>query len=69
METNNWILLCSFQQKYKAALVEAALEEKEIEFKIIDKVDSMFNFLGELEIYVQQTDYMTAKYIKENLEL
>jgi hypothetical protein len=46
-----------------------ALEEKGIEFKIIDKVDSMFNFLGELEIYVQQTDYMTAKYIKENLEL
>ena len=69
METNNWILLCSFQQKYKATIVAATLNEKGIEYKLIDKVDSMFNFLGDLEIYVKQSDYMTAGFIKENLEL
>lgn len=69
MATNNWILLCAFHQKYKATIVAAALEENEIEFKMIDKVDSMFNFIGELEVYVDQSDFIRAKHIKENLEL
>lgn len=69
METNNWVLLCAFQRKYKATIITSALVEKEIEFKMMDKTDSAFNFLGELEIYVKQADFVTAQHIKENLDL
>ena len=69
MTTNKWVLLCVFQQKYKAAILAATVEEKEIEYQMIDKTDSAFNFLGALEIYVKQTDFITAQFIKENLDL
>lgn len=69
MTTNKWILLCAFQQKYKATIIAEALDEKEIEFQMNDKTDSAFNFLGGVEVYVKQEDFIKAQFIKENLDL
>lgn len=69
MTTNKWVLLSAFQKEYKSAILAASLETHQIAYKMIDKVDSAFNFVGEVEIYVRQSDYVTALHIKENLEL
>ena len=69
MTTNKWILLCAFHQKYKATIIAEALDEKEIMYQINDKTDSAFNFLGGVEVYVKQEDFIKAQFIKENLDL
>lgn len=69
MSSNKWVLLSAYQQEYKSAILAASLEAKEIAYKMIDKVDSAFNFVGQVEIYVRQSDYITALHVKENLEL
>lgn len=69
MSSNKWVLLSAYQQEYKSAILAASLEAQEIAYKMIDKVDSAFNFVGQVEIYVRQSDYVTALHVKENLEL
>ncbi|MCO5234100.1 MAG: hypothetical protein LC105_13310 [Chitinophagales bacterium] len=66
---NNWVLLSAYSQKYKALMLVSALEEKGIECKIIDKIDSAFNFLGKVEVYVRQENVVRALYEKGNIEL
>lgn len=69
MSSNKWVLLSAFQKQYKSAILASSLDDKAIAYKMIDKVDSAFNFVGEVEIYVRQSDYVTALHIKNNLGL
>lgn len=69
MASNKWVLLSAFQKQYKSAILATSLESKQIAYKMVDKVDSAFNFVGEVEIYVKQSDYVTALRVKEKLEL
>lgn len=69
MASNKWVLLSAYQQEYKSATLAASLEANEIAYKMIDKVDNAFNFVGEVELYVRQSDFVTALHVKEKLEL
>ncbi len=69
MTPNNWVLLSSFHQKYKSDMLINALKEKNIPYRIIDKFDSAFNFIGRVEVYVERPNLIKALYIKENLNL
>ena len=64
-----WVLLSSFQQEYKTNMLIAALKEKEISYRTINKFDSAFNIMGRIEVYVEQSNFITAMYVKENLNL
>lgn len=69
MSPNNWVLLCRINEKYKADLLTQALREKQIPFRVINKVDSAFNFMGGYEIYTQQSKLIIALRTKEKLDL
>ena len=66
--SSNWVLLSSYKREYQSALLAAALEERGIQYKMVDKVDSAFTFMGEIEVYVRRSEFVTARRLKEKLE-
>lgn len=47
-----WILLCATSQYVQAAMVEGKLQENGIPVQVLNKQDSMYPVLGEMELYV-----------------
>ncbi|MCO5232049.1 MAG: DUF2007 domain-containing protein [Chitinophagales bacterium] len=66
---NKWVLLSAYSEKYKAMMLVSVLEDEGIECKMMDKIDSAFNFIGKVEVYIRQEDWVRAVYIKEKKEL
>lgn len=52
----DWIKVLTTTEVYKAKVVEALLKEKNIACHILNKQDSAYVMIGEIEIYVQQGD-------------
>lgn len=64
-----WVILNTFPLEYQAALLKAALDEEGIECFINNRRDSAYRFMGEVEVYVKNKDYVAARHIAEKLEL
>ena len=47
-----WMLLCVTRQYLQAAMVEGKLHENGIPVQVLNKQDSMYPVLGEMELYV-----------------
>ena len=47
-----WALLCATSQYVQAAMVEGKLQENGIPVQVLNKQDSMYPVLGEMELYV-----------------
>jgi hypothetical protein len=47
-----WTLLCVTSQYVQAAMVEGKLQENGIPVQVLNKQDSMYPVLGEMELYV-----------------
>ena len=47
-----WSLLCVTRQYMEAAMVEGKLQENGIPVQVLNKQDSMYMVLGEIELYV-----------------
>lgn len=47
-----WSLLCVTRQYVEAAMVEGKLQENGIPVQVLNKQDSMYLVLGEIELYV-----------------
>jgi hypothetical protein len=47
-----WTLLCVASQYVQAAMVEGKLQENGIPVQVLNKQDSMYPVLGEMELYV-----------------
>ena len=69
MASNNWVFLVSYQQRHKSSILRAALETEGMEVKLVDKIDNAFNFMGSVEVYVRQDDFIKAKRVTEKLQL
>jgi hypothetical protein len=67
--TGDWILLRTFPLEYQAELLKAALAEEGIESFIINRRDSAYRFIGEIEVYVKKGDYLLAQHVAEKTEL
>ena len=65
----NWTLIYSSSQIYKAEIIRGFLEENDILSVIINKKDSAYLF-GEAELYVKVDDAFRAKQLilKQNIE-
>ncbi len=48
----NWYRIFSTDQAYRAEIIRGVLEENEIPVVLVNKQDSSYVFLGEVEIYV-----------------
>jgi len=47
-----WVMLCVTSQYMQAAMVEGKLQENGIPVQVLNKQDSMYPVLGEMELYV-----------------
>lgn len=69
IESNKWVLLSAYTFEYKASILIANLENEGIDYKIDNKVNNAFNFMGRVEVYVRQSEFVKALNIKEKLDL
>lgn len=67
--TGEWALLATYTLEYQAAILEAALKEEGIACIIINRKDSAYRFMGEVEVYVKKDDFLPAKRTLEKTEL
>lgn len=66
---NGWVLLGSFALEYQGALLKQALEDEGIESIVVDRKDSAYRFLGQVEVYVKQAFFLKAMHVKEKTQL
>jgi hypothetical protein len=66
----NWVKIFSSDKIYSVRLIQAMLEQEEIEAVEMNKQDSSYSVLGVVELYVQASHVVRAKYLieKNNLE-
>lgn len=62
-ETDNWLLLCSSISEVEAILIRDSLGNSGIKTHILNKQDSMYPMLGQVELYVRANDFDTAREI------
>ena len=64
-----WECIYSGNQSYSIEIIKAALKDQEIESFVIDKRDSSYIGVGDIELYVPANDVILAKVIINQLEL
>lgn len=66
-----WVVIYRSNDSNKTEMIKSLLEDEEINVVIINKMDSMQLYLSnaEVEIHVQQSDVVQAKYIISKTDL
>lgn len=65
---SNWKKVYSFSKMHLALIAEEILSENNIECNILNKQDSSYIVLGEIEIYVKSDDFDNALEILKTIE-
>ncbi|MCX6331979.1 MAG: DUF2007 domain-containing protein [Bacteroidetes bacterium] len=58
--TLDWKKVYSSSQLSVASIVAGLLREQDIQANVLNKIDSSYVFLGEVEVYVPANDYEKA---------
>lgn len=58
-----WKKVFSSSQLALASMVAGILTEQNIQTNVLNKIDSSYVFLGEVEVYVPEVDYENALHI------
>jgi len=66
---DNWIRIYTSGQPHKISIVSALLADNNIESYEINKIDSAYNAIGEIELYVFIDDEVLARFIIKQNEL
>jgi hypothetical protein len=64
-----WVNVFTTDQRHLGEIAKELLLENQIESVLVDKRDSTYITLGEVEIYVRDLDVMKAKFILEKNSL
>ncbi|CAN5512217.1 hypothetical protein BH11BAC1_BH11BAC1_18660 [soil metagenome] len=62
---NGWVHIYATTQPHLVEMAKALLLQNKIESVIVDKRDSLYITLGEMELFVRDYDVMKAKFILE----
>jgi hypothetical protein len=65
----NWKLLCKVREVHKASIIQHELALLGMEAVLVNKKDSAYTFMGQVEVYVAPDDYEKAMSVFESLEL
>ncbi len=68
MMEDNWVSVFSTNQPYLADIVKQVLLENNIVSVVINKKDSSYTILGEVDVYVDRDHVIKAKSIIESIE-
>jgi hypothetical protein len=66
---SNWKKVFSSSQLAVASMVSGILMEKQIQTNVLNKIDSSYVFLGEVEVYVSAADYENALLIIKDFQV
>ena len=66
---SNWKKVFSSSQLAIASMVSGILMEQKIQTNVLNKIDSCYVFLGEVEVYVAAADYENAMRIVKDFQL
>ena len=66
---NDWICIFTTDQPHRAELIRMVLQDKDIEAVVINKKDSSYITIGEVELYVPAKDVILAKHIIQSEKL
>ena len=69
MVDGQWQCVYTSTQLHKIEIVRAVLNDHEIKSVVVDKRDSSYIMVGEIELYVTNEDAILAKIIIEQNEL
>lgn len=72
MKTTNqtsWVKIYSAEQAYKCNILKALLDEYQIEYHELNRKDSSYIMLGEMEIYVPVGDEIFVRLLITQNEL
>jgi hypothetical protein len=64
-----WVNVFTTDQRHLAEIAKELLSENQIESVLVDKKDSVYITIGEIELYVRDTNVMRAKFILEKNSL
>lgn len=65
----DWVCIFTTDQPHRADLIRMVLEDKGIEAVVINKKDSSYITIGDVEVYVPAKDVILAKHIIQSEEL
>lgn len=66
---DNWVKVYASNQSHKISIVSAVLADNDIESHEINKIDSAYNAVGEIELYVATENEVLARFIIKQNEL
>ena len=66
---SNWKKVFSSSQLAVASMVSGILMEKQIQTNVLNKIDSSYVFLGEVEVHVSAADYENALLIVKDFQV
>lgn len=59
----NWVIVYSSTTPYQVEFFKALLEDHDIPAIVLNKQDSFYKVIGEVELYVKKDNFMKAKQI------
>lgn len=66
---SNWKKVFSSNQLAVASMISGILMEQQIQTNVLNKIDSSYVFLGEVEVYVSAADYENALLIVKDFQV
>lgn len=63
MPEKDWQNVFSTKQAYQAYIIKDLLKDHDIEAVVIDKQDSFYVTVGEIEVYVEAENVINAKHL------
>ncbi|MDA3866224.1 MAG: DUF2007 domain-containing protein [Salinivirgaceae bacterium] len=63
MKNSDWVIAFSTTQAYQAYIIKDLLEDHDIDAVVIDKQDSFYIMIGEIEVVVKADDVIRAKHL------
>jgi len=70
VETNpEWVKVYTAHEPHKVQIVKAVLEENQVHAVEVNKKDSSYIFIGEVDLYVHQDDAVLAAFLIKSNEL
>ncbi len=64
----DWVIAKSFGKAYIADIAVEVLADNGIRAVVMNKKDSSYQTFGDIEVYVEATDLIKAKYILKELD-
>ncbi|HEX5003013.1 MAG TPA: DUF2007 domain-containing protein [Bacteroidia bacterium] len=60
MADKEWVRVYATDQPHKAGIVKAFLEDNQINTVVVNKKDSSYTFIGDIELYTASEDALLA---------